>query len=184
MSYKTIGTLAGAFAALCFSISAAAGPAAVAGAAIDDSVITAKIKTALFADPTTAAHEIKVTTVGGVVRLSGAVDSSAAKARAQEIARSTDGVSLVHNELSVHRNQGASSIGQDVDDSILTTEVKAALVDDPTTKARDIGVSTTHGVVRLTGIVGSMDEKLEAARVAATIDGVKDVRNNLAVKTM
>ena len=61
---------------------------------------------------------------------------------------------------------------------------KAALIDDPTTKAREISVTTNHGVVRLTGTVGSMDEKMEAARVAATIDGVKDVRNHLEVKTM
>jgi hyperosmotically inducible protein len=184
MSRHRIVTRAAAFAALFFSISAMAGPAADAGAAIDDSVITAKVKAALIADPTTEAHAIKVTTEGGVVRLSGSVDSAAGKARAQEIAQGTQGVSMVRNDLTVHRDRNANSIDQKVDDSILTTEVKAALIDDPATKARNIGVSTTHGVVRLTGTVGSMDEKMEAARVAATIDGVKDVHNRLEVKPM
>jgi hyperosmotically inducible protein len=184
MSYKTIGMVTGAFAALCISLGAMAGAAADAGVVIDDSVITAKVKTALIEEPSTKAHDIKVTTVNGVVSLHGAVDSPAAKAKAGEIAQDTDGVSMVRNELTIRRGQGTSSIGQNVDDSILTTRVKAALIDDPTTKAREISVSTNHGVVRLTGTVGSMDEKMEAARVAATIDGVKDVRNHLEVKTM
>ena len=64
-----------------------------------DSKITAKIKTALYKDPTVKGTEVKVSTMRGVVQLSGWVDSEQAKDRAGQIARSTAGVVDVHNDL-------------------------------------------------------------------------------------
>ena len=70
-----------------------------AGRAVDDSVITGKVKAALVADPTTKAHQIEVETFKGQVQLSGFVDSSEARNRAVEIARNVDGVKDVKNSL-------------------------------------------------------------------------------------
>jgi len=68
---------------------------------IDDSVLTAKVKTALIESPETKAHQINVETDHGVVQLSGFVDNAAAKAAATNVAKSVTGVKSVKNELSV-----------------------------------------------------------------------------------
>ncbi len=79
--------------------------AANAGRAVDDSVITGKVKAALIADPTTKAHQIEVETFQGQVQLSGFVESTEARSRAVEIARNVDGVKDVKNSLQL-RNAG------------------------------------------------------------------------------
>lgn len=74
-----------------------------AGNVVDDSVITARVKSALVADDRTKAHQINVTTSNGEVQLGGFVDSPAAKAAAGEVARAVQGVKNVDNELDVRR---------------------------------------------------------------------------------
>jgi len=69
------------------------------GEYIDDSVITTKVKTALFNDPVTKATEINVETFKGVVQLSGFVSSQAAINRAVELARGVSGVKSVRNDM-------------------------------------------------------------------------------------
>jgi osmotically-inducible protein OsmY len=75
-----------------------------AGRVVDDSVITGKVKAALVADPTNKAHEISVETFKGVVQLSGFVDSSEARSRATQVAKSVDGVHEVKNNLELRNN--------------------------------------------------------------------------------
>ncbi len=69
------------------------------GQYFDDSVITAKVKAAIFDDPTTKATEINVETFKGVVQLSGFVSSQAAANRAMELARGVSGVKGVTNDM-------------------------------------------------------------------------------------
>jgi hyperosmotically inducible periplasmic protein len=71
------------------------------GSTIDDSSITAKVKTALIDDPRTKAGDIKVETRNGVVQLSGFVSSEAQKAAATTVAKAVTGVKSVTNGLSV-----------------------------------------------------------------------------------
>jgi hyperosmotically inducible protein len=172
-------------AALWLSISGLSGlgqaRAADVGAVLDDSVITTKIKADLLGDPTTKAHQIKVKTYHGVVQLSGFVDSAAAESRAVDIAHAVDGVKEVSNRLTLR--VGDNTPGQVIDNSILTTKVKAALVGNPDTKAREIKVTSQGDVVKLSGFVGSTAEKEEAYKVASQVDGVRDVRNDIQVKT-
>jgi hyperosmotically inducible protein len=70
---------------------------------VDDSAITAKVKSALAGDPRTKAHQINVETREGAVQLSGFVDTSEAKSTAEEIARAVDNVRSVDNELDVKK---------------------------------------------------------------------------------
>jgi hyperosmotically inducible periplasmic protein len=77
---------------------------------------------------------------------------------------------------------GHRSTGQALDDTGMTSRVKAALVQNPATKARDIKVETNRGVVQLAGFVDSEQEKAEAGKVARSIDGVQSVRNDLRVQ--
>ncbi|MGH8176319.1 MAG: BON domain-containing protein [Steroidobacter sp.] len=72
-----------------------------AGRIVDDSAITAKVKSALFADPATKAHQIQVETFQGTVQLSGFVDDAEARARATQVARDIEGVKDVKNSLQV-----------------------------------------------------------------------------------
>ncbi len=74
------------------------------------------------------------------------------------------------------------STGEYVDDSSITMKVKSAFVSDPVVKAIDVKVETFKGVVQLSGFVATAAEKAQAGRVAATIKGVTDVKNNIAVK--
>jgi osmotically-inducible protein OsmY len=74
------------------------------------------------------------------------------------------------------------SAGEYVDDSVITSKVKAALVADPVTKAREISVETFKGVVQLSGFVGTAAEKEKASEIARKVKGVTDVRNNIIVK--
>ncbi len=71
------------------------------GEYIDDSVLTSKVKTAIFNDPMLKVLQINVETFKGVVQLGGFVDSPQAAARAVEVARSVEGVKAVKNKMSV-----------------------------------------------------------------------------------
>ncbi len=69
------------------------------GEYIDDSVITTKVKAAIFNEPTLKTAEINVETFKGMVQLSGFVSSSAAADKAVELARSVKGVTSVKNDM-------------------------------------------------------------------------------------
>ena len=67
----------------------------------DDTMVTAKVKTALITEPMTKAYQIDVTTQQGIVQLAGFVDSPTEKSKATEVARSVPGVKDVRNDLQV-----------------------------------------------------------------------------------
>ncbi len=76
-----------------------------AGRVIDDSAITAKVKSALIADSTTKAYQINVETFQGTVQLSGFVDDAEARSRAEQVAGNVEGVRDVNNKLEL-RDRG------------------------------------------------------------------------------
>jgi osmotically-inducible protein OsmY len=74
------------------------------------------------------------------------------------------------------------STGQYVDDTMLTTKVKAAIFNEPTLKSAEINVETFKGVVQLSGFVSSADAQVKALEVARGIDGVKSVEDDMRLK--
>ena len=72
--------------------------------------------------------------------------------------------------------------GEYVDDTVITTKVKAALVADPELKAREINVETFKGTVQLSGFVSSREDIDKAVAVARNVKGVTEVRNSMVVK--
>jgi hyperosmotically inducible protein len=152
-----------------------------AGEVIDDSSLTAKVKAALVEDPITKANQINVETYRGVVQLGGFVDSAEQKARATEVARSVTGVQEVRNDLRVS-DADQNTMGQKVDDTLITTQVKAKLIADPATEAYKINVETKGAVVQLSGFVDSADAKQRAGDVARSVDGVNSVDNDLEIR--
>ena len=152
-----------------------------AGEVIDDSTLTSKVKIALIHDPITKAGQINVETYRGVVQLGGFVDNTQQKEQATKVARSITGVTEVRNDLVVGTKPDATA-GQAVDDSMLTASVKTKLVEDSTTKAYEINVGTQKGVVQLTGFVDSTTMKARAGELARSVEGVKEVRNDLEIR--
>jgi hyperosmotically inducible protein len=72
-------------------------------------------------------------------------------------------------------------MGMAVDDTMITTKVKASLKSDSELKGADISVKTTNGDVALTGQVQNQAQADHAADLARKIDGVKNVDNRLAM---
>lgn len=152
-----------------------------AGEQIDDSALTASVKSALIADPVTKARQIDVEVRRGVVQLNGFVDSAAEKSQATTVATGINGVMEVQNNLAV--NTATATVGEVIDDSILTAKVKAKLIESSDTKAHEINVETKLGVVHLSGFVDTANAKAKASELARSVSGVKEVKNEISVKT-
>jgi len=74
------------------------------------------------------------------------------------------------------------STGEYVDDSAITTKVKALLAEDDFLKSFQIGVETYKGTVQLSGFVNSQDAVRKAGEITRSVKGVTSVKNNLIVK--
>jgi hyperosmotically inducible protein len=74
------------------------------------------------------------------------------------------------------------SAGEAVDDTVTTTKVKTALLADSDIKGLQINVDTSNGVVTLSGAVDNQTQIDRAGKLAADVQGVKSVTNNLTIK--
>jgi len=74
------------------------------------------------------------------------------------------------------------STGEYIDDSVITTKVKAAILDDSLLKYHQISVKTYKGTVQLSGFVDSEQAVRRAGQVASGVHGVTSVKNDLIVK--
>jgi osmotically-inducible protein OsmY len=74
------------------------------------------------------------------------------------------------------------STGEYLDDSVLTTKVKASILGDSRLKVMQIDVETFKGIVQLSGFVDSSEAAARAVELARTVKGVKMVNNSLIVK--
>lgn len=72
--------------------------------------------------------------------------------------------------------------GEYVDDTVITTKVKAAILAEPGLKSAEINVETFKGVVQLSGFVTSQDSINRAADITRSVRGVKSVSNDMRVK--
>jgi osmotically-inducible protein OsmY len=74
------------------------------------------------------------------------------------------------------------STGEYLDDSVITTKVKAAIFKEPTLKSAEINVETFKGVVQLSGFVNSQGDINKAVGIAQGVKGVSSVKNAMQVK--
>lgn len=72
--------------------------------------------------------------------------------------------------------------GEYVDDSVITTKVKAAIFNEPSLKSAEVNVETFKGVVQLSGFVSSQANIVTAVDVARGVAGVKSVRDSMRLK--
>lgn len=162
-----------------------------------DPGITTAVKTKLAADDTVKAYRIDVDTKDKVVTLTGAVDTPVAKERAVQIARATDGVTNVVDNLTVsptstpttgiddplqkRAGDAATRAGEVVGDAAITSAVKTKFLADPNVSGLKIDVDTQNGVVILKGMVPNAKEKARAIELARETTGVKSVTDQLKI---
>ena len=146
---------------------------------LDDGAIAASIKAGLLDNKDTSSMSINVESYKGTVQLSGFVDSQTEKDAAGKVAGGVDGVKKVINSLSIAPK---TSMGTKLDDTVMTSKVKAALMDDAEVKSGQINVETKNGVTQLAGFVTNEAMKERAGKVAAGVSGVKTLENVLVVK--
>lgn len=177
-----------------------------------DPGITTAVKSKMAADDTVKSYRIDVDTKDRVVTLSGAVDTPQARARAIEIARTTEGVQDVVDRLTVtpgatpttgvddpiqDKAREAAREGQEktregadrakdampaMDDATITGKVKTKFLGDTNVPGLKIDVDTKAGVVTLTGTVPTAAERQRAVELAKETDGVKSVVDRIKVE--
>ena len=150
------------------------------GTDIDDTVLTTKVKSALLSDQELKSFDIKVETRKDLVLLSGFIDSLVRAERAILVARGVDGVKGVENRMTI--KEGGTTVGNKVDDSIVTTKVKSALLSDPEVKSIDIAVVTRKGEVQLSGFVDNQAQIDRALVATRAVEGVQGVVNEMSIK--
>lgn len=161
-------------------------------ARVNDANITAKVKSQLLWNSSTQGLRIDVDTADAVVSLNGEVRSAAESELAERIARNTSGVRKVVNRLSVNpeqkplaedAEQSARDAKASLGDTWITAKVKASLLYNRGVDAAGVEVSTSDGTVTLRGEVASAYEAQRAAQIATEIVGVRDVRNQIQVRS-
>jgi osmotically-inducible protein OsmY len=80
------------------------------------------------------------------------------------------------------RAPGERSVGETIDDTVLSQRVRAALDDSPQYKFSEVRVQSYRGTVQLSGFVVSDAQKDRAAELAKTIKGVRNVDNRISVR--
>jgi osmotically-inducible protein OsmY len=72
--------------------------------------------------------------------------------------------------------------GEYIDDTIITSKVKAEIFNEPTLKSRELNVETFKGAVQLSGFVSSQADINKAVQVTRSVKGVKSVKNDIRIK--
>ena len=165
--------------------------------ALTDPWITMKIESKYFMDADVKGRNIDVTTQNGAVTLDGEVHSAAEKRQAILLARSTDGVKDVRDQLRIvaarnadeatDRNEvrdakdAASRTTTNVNDEWIEAKIQAKYFLEDDLKNDDISVDCARGVVTLQGRVESADQKRIAEDIAKETNGVRSVVNRIQI---
>lgn len=141
----------------------------------------ARVQRGLAAHPEVDRFEIDVDTRGGVATLRGTVETLEAKQAAEEIALKTEGVDRVDNQLVVKQENLSDWADKYGSDFVIRTKVGSKLTADPDVRRFGIDIDVEDGVVILSGSVETQSAKREAEKLAASVQGVRRVRNELEI---
>ena len=92
------------------------------------------------------------------------------------------GILFVAISLGCASTRTQEGSGEYVDDTVITSKVKAAIFNEPSLKSAEINVETFKGVVQLSGFVSSAAAESTAVAVARKVEGVKSVKNDMRLK--
>jgi len=150
-----------------------------------DGWITTKVKTALLFHRNVSASGTTVYTKDGIVTLQGVASSQAQKDLTTEYAKDIDHVKEVKNNMTIAETPATAkpetTMGDKIDDASITAQVKSVLLSHRSTSALHTGVSTTDGVVTLTGVAKNDAEKSLVTKLTEDINGVTSVINNMTI---
>jgi osmotically-inducible protein OsmY len=148
-----------------------------------DSWISMKVKTALLFHRNVSATGTTVYVKDGIVTLQGEASSLAQKELTTEYAKDIDNVKEVKNEMTIAKTPAIPSetTGDKIDDASITAQVKSSLLSHHSTSALKTKVSTTDGVVTLSGIAKNDAEKSLVTKLVNDINGVTSVINNMTI---
>ncbi len=150
------------------------------GKVIDDSVVTARVKALLISDEAVKSLLINITTYKGDVMLSGFAENQAQVDRMILATQGVPGVKKVTDKLSI--KEGTQTIGNKVDDSVITVSIKSALLGDAMMRSMDVSVSTRKGEVQLSGFLDNALQLNRAIELANGVKGVNKLINHMVVK--
>ena len=149
----------------------------------DDARVAAAIQSKYFQDDRIKGRHIEVTSHGGVVTLNGEVTDETERAQALLLARTTDGVTRVEDNLTVGSAAApaATAVTSPNADDSLIARVQSQLSSDAQMKGASIEVTAKNGVVLLQGTVSSAAAKQRALTIARGTDGVTQVVDRVQV---
>jgi osmotically-inducible protein OsmY len=148
-----------------------------------DNWIRKNVKFALMFNRNASPIRTMVDVTNGIVTLTGAANSLAQKELTAEYARDIDDVKGVKNEMTIDESLPTSITPQNdlVDDVSITGEIMFTFLSHRSTSSLRINVSTTDGVVTLSGVAQDNAEKSLVTKFATSIRGVNTVNNNMTI---
>jgi hyperosmotically inducible periplasmic protein len=152
-----------------------------------DEWMAMKIRGLLLVKAKVSATSTSVAVKNAQVTLSGTAENQAQKDLTGIYAKEIQGVKTVTNNLQVQPKAAAettkTTVGEKIDDASITSQVKFALLSHKSTSALTTKVTTTDGVVRVTGEAKSAAEKALVTKLASDVRGTKSVTNDMTVKS-
>ncbi len=180
--YKKTLAIFATVALMFMSAYALAGTFAQAGQHVDDSAITAMVKAKYAKDKLLNPFSISVETNNAVVKLSGKLDSDTQYERAIVIAESNKGVKDV--------NAGALQVKDSkrtISDVLATGKIKGLLIKEAISnkafEGTDVSVETNNGTTYLTGKVKNESQKDMVVKIASSIVGSSNVKEDLTISS-
>ena len=148
-----------------------------------DGWIGTKVKSTLLFHRNVRASKTDVNVADGVVTLSGEASSLAQKELTTEYAEDVEGVKSVKNDMTIAKTPAKpnETIGEKIDDASITAQVKSSLISHRSTSALKTKVSTTDGVVTVSGVAKNAAEKSLVTKLVNDIEGVISVTNNMTI---
>jgi osmotically-inducible protein OsmY len=154
----------------------------VLAASQPDAWVTSKVKLSLFTTENVGSTDINVDTMDGRVTLHGTVGSEAEKARAEQVARSIDGVREVRNMLAVVPPAKQDAVA--AKDAEIEDRVEQALAADKSLSDSDIDVASVNGgIVVLEGSAATLSDHVRAVETARDVKGVRQVKSEVKSPT-
>jgi hyperosmotically inducible periplasmic protein len=152
-----------------------------------DAWMALKIRSRLLVKGNVSATSTKVAVLNGNATLTGTADTLAQKELTEAYAKDIAGVKTVKNDIVVNEKVAPTAapltVGEKIDDASITSQVKYALLSHKSTSALKTKVTTTDGVVRVTGDAASAAEKALVTKLASSVRGAKSVTNDMTLKS-
>ena len=148
-----------------------------------DGWISTKVKTTLLFHRNVKGIKTDVYVKDGIVSLRGEASSLAQKELTTEYAEDVEGVKSVKNEMTIAKTpaQPGETTSEKIDDASITARVKSSLMSHRSTSALKTKVSTTDGVVTVSGTAKNAAEKSLVTKLVTDVHGVTSVINNMTI---